>query len=139
MESEHKKMGNRLIELRKANGLTQGQLAEAINISRQSISEWEREISKPTQDNLLRLCELYGVTVDYLLGRDVEISSAPKREQLQLDVPDQRLRFYRSFTLILAILLVVISLLFIQSQKNIQKIPIEDLPTDIVNLTGEFG
>ena len=77
-------MEQRLIALRKEKGLTQAQLAEAINICRQSISDWERGVTKPTQDNLLLLSELYGVSVDYLLGKDVS-PAAPA-----VPVPEQQ-------------------------------------------------
>lgn len=139
MEKERTQMEIRLIELRKARGMTQGQLAEAIQISRQSISEWERGSSKPTQDNLLRLSELYGVSVDYLMGR--EEPAAPEEEKpAQPAKPiDWRLWFYRILTLVLAVLLVVmLALLLTQKKEGRRVIPIEELPTDTIVISGEF-
>ena len=115
-------MEQRLIALRKEKGLTQAQLAEAINICRQSISDWERGVTKPTQDNLLLLSELYGVSVDYLLGKDVSPAApavpVPEQQpQQQTQAPGQRLWIYRGIILILAALLVVMTLLFVQEKK----------------------
>ena len=140
-------MEQRLIALRKEKGLTQAQLAEAINICRQSISDWERGVTKPTQDNLLLLSELYGVSVDYLLGKDVSPAApavpVPEQQpQQQTQAPGQRLWIYRSIILILAALLVVMTLLFVQEKKvndrGVRKAPISELPTKIITPIEEF-
>lgn len=140
-------MEQRLIALRKEKGLTQAQLAEAINICRQSISDWERGVTKPTQDNLLLLSELYGVSVDYLLGKDVSPAApavpVPEQQpQQQTQAPGQRLWIYRGIILILAALLVVMTLLFVKEKKeNDQRtrvIPIAELPTDRIVVFEEF-
>lgn len=140
-------MEQRLIALRKEKGLTQAQLAEAINICRQSISDWERGVTKPTQDNLLLLSELYGVSVDYLLGKDVSPSApavpVPEQQpQQQTQAPGQRLWLYRGIILILAALLVVMTLLFVQEKKvndrGVRKAPISELPTKIITPIEEF-
>lgn len=65
-------IANRLIKLRKENGYSQEQLADALNISRQAISKWERGEASPDTDNLIELAKLYGVSVDYLLGLDLK-------------------------------------------------------------------
>lgn len=61
--------GSRLTALRTARGLSQEQLAAQMCVSRQAVSNWERSASLPDTANLLRLSELYGVTLDDLLGR----------------------------------------------------------------------
>lgn len=57
----------RLKELRKIKGYTQQQVAKYIGITRCMISSYENDIRLPSYDILLKLAELYGVTVDYLL------------------------------------------------------------------------
>lgn len=140
-------MEQRLIALRKEKGLTQAQLAEAINICRQSISDWERGVTKPTQDNLLLLSELYGVSVDYLLGKDVSpvapaVSVPEQQPQQQTQAPGQRLWIYRGIILILAALLVVMTLLFvkerIENDQSVRKAPMSELPTKIITPIEEF-
>ena len=59
---------NRLAEMRRAHGYSQEELAEKLNISRQAVSKWERAESSPDTDNLIALAQLYGVSLDVLLG-----------------------------------------------------------------------
>ena len=61
------KQGDYLKELRVKNKLSQEKLAEKLGLSRQSISKWEQGYALPDTDNLLKLSELYGISVDTLL------------------------------------------------------------------------
>ncbi len=61
-------IANRLVALRKANGLSQEALAEKLGLSRQAISKWERAEASPDTDNLMALAQLYGITLDDLLS-----------------------------------------------------------------------
>lgn len=63
---------DKLIELRKKNGWTQEDLAEKMNVSRQSVSKWESAQSVPDLEKLLRLSMLFGVSTDYLLKDELE-------------------------------------------------------------------
>ena len=58
----------KLVRLRKEKGLSQLQLAEEINVSRQAISRWEVGLAVPSREKLRALSELYNVSVDYLLS-----------------------------------------------------------------------
>ena len=61
----------KLLTLRKANELTQEQLAEKLDVSRQSISKWESGQGNPEIDNVIKLTEIYDVSADYiLLGKE---------------------------------------------------------------------
>ncbi len=64
--------GARFARLRKAKGLTQEQIAEKVNISYQSVSKWENDITSPDISLLVSLSEILGVTVDTLMGKSVE-------------------------------------------------------------------
>lgn len=64
--------GARFARLRKANGLTQEQIAEKVNISYQSVSKWENDITSPDISLLVTLSEILGVTVDELMGKQVQ-------------------------------------------------------------------
>lgn len=63
-------VANRLQKLRKEKGYSQEQLAEALGISRQAVSKWERAEASPDTDNLILLARLYGVSLDELLSTD---------------------------------------------------------------------
>ena len=65
-------IAKRLYEYRKAAGLSQEQVANKIDVSRQAVSKWECGESSPDTDNLIALATLYEVTVDELLFADPE-------------------------------------------------------------------
>lgn len=66
------KFEEKLVKLRKSNGLSQEQLAEKLGVSRQAISRWESGDSTPDMINLLGLCECFKVSADYLIHADYE-------------------------------------------------------------------
>ncbi|MGI5896959.1 MAG: helix-turn-helix domain-containing protein [Oscillospiraceae bacterium] len=66
-------IANRLVKLRKENGLSQEELAAKIGISRQAVSKWERAEASPDTDNLILLARLYGISLDALLATEEEI------------------------------------------------------------------
>lgn len=60
--------GEKLKALRIEKGLTQQQIAEKIGLVKGSISAYEQSAKYPSIDVLIKLCELFGVSADYLLG-----------------------------------------------------------------------
>ncbi len=60
-------LADKIIRLRKREGWSQEELAERMDVSRQAVSKWESAQSTPDLDRILRLCELFGVSTDYLL------------------------------------------------------------------------
>lgn len=65
-------LADKIIHLRKKCGWSQEELAEKMNVSRQSISKWEGAQSVPDLEKILKLCEVFGVSTDYLLKDDIE-------------------------------------------------------------------
>ena len=63
--------GNRLYELRKSRNISQEELAELLDVSRQSISKWENDKAYPEMTRLLYMSDYFGVSLDYLM-RGVE-------------------------------------------------------------------
>jgi len=57
-----------LKELRKKANFTQVEVAEKLGISQPAYASWEREVKKPTQENLVKIAQVLDVTVDYLVG-----------------------------------------------------------------------
>ena len=62
----------KLSQLRKEKGLTQLELAEALQVSRQAVSRWEVGTAVPALDNLVSLSEVYGVPLDYFVHGHME-------------------------------------------------------------------
>lgn len=65
-------LAEKILTLRKKNGWSQEELAEKMNVSRQSISKWESAASIPDINKILELSRLFGVSTDYLLKDDME-------------------------------------------------------------------
>ena len=60
---------NRLKECRENMRLSQKYIAITLGVKPPSVSNWERGTTNPTQENMIKLADLYGVSVDYLMGR----------------------------------------------------------------------
>ena len=67
---------DKLIELRKKSGWSQEELAEKLNVSRQTISKWEGAQSVPDFKRVIEISELFGVSTDYLLKDNIETVEA---------------------------------------------------------------
>lgn len=87
-------IANRMVQLRKKQGLSQEELAEKLGISRQAVSKWERAESSPDTDNLILLARLYQISLDDLLktdgpveNRDPEGIVGEKEEKISLELP----------------------------------------------------
>ena len=74
-------LNEKLISLRKKNKLTQIQVAEALDVSRQAISNWETGAVLPSTDNLIALSRLYQVPADHLLNDDSDLIPVPVEEK----------------------------------------------------------
>ena len=61
-------IGERLAEIRKDNNDTQKDLAAKVNVVVHTVSSWEQGKSEPSHALLVRICQLYGISSDYLLG-----------------------------------------------------------------------
>jgi len=63
-------LAEKILELRTAQNLSQGDLAERLEVSRQSVSKWETGQSVPDLDKIIKLADLFGITVDELVRED---------------------------------------------------------------------
>lgn len=85
--------GEKLLKLRKEQGLSQEGLAEKLSVSRQAVSRWENEGILPDCGNLLELSRLFGVSTDYLLHDDYQSDGdlpAVRHAQTQLAEEKER-------------------------------------------------
>ena len=124
----------KLASLRKQKGLTQTDLAEKLNVSRQAISKWEGGVAVPSTENLRVLSELYGVSLDYLLNGDAD--DPDKSAENQAQAPGEQGTKAKSkkrwVILICAAALVmllaaVICAVTVQGRKQEKVTPIEDM------------
>ena len=76
-------IGEKIQNLRTNINLSQEQLAEKLEVSRQSVSKWEMDIALPQLDKILTLCELFGISADTLLKKEISIKSKIQSEGLK--------------------------------------------------------
>jgi len=76
---------NKLIKLRKSNGLSQEELANNLNVSRQTISKWESGTTIPDMDRLKSISDLFGISVDDLISDTNEKQYIPNKEFIGVD------------------------------------------------------
>lgn len=67
-------MKDQLQALRKQKGLTQGEISEILGVKLSTYQKYERDVIFPSYDTLLKIADFYGVTTDYLLGREPAVN-----------------------------------------------------------------
>ncbi len=77
-------IADKIKKLRKDNNMTQEDLAEKMNVSRQTISKWETNIVIPDANNIVSICKLFNITTDELL--DYKVESIQKKKQFIIDM-----------------------------------------------------
>lgn len=64
--------GEKLALFRKKKGITQEELAELLNVSRQSVSRWEMDVTFPETDKLIKLIRMFECSIDFLLNETIQ-------------------------------------------------------------------
>lgn len=73
-------LGETIYRLRTQRGMSQGDLAEALDVSRQSISKWENNSATPELPKLVKLAELFGISLDTLVRGEAQAPDAPQAD-----------------------------------------------------------
>ena len=84
---------SKIKEERQKNNLSQQQLGDKLNISRQSISKWERGESYPSIELLIKLSDLFGITLDELVKEDPSLKEQLIKDSQKLAYPRVKLLF----------------------------------------------
>ena len=77
-------IAEKIKQLRKDNSMTQEDLAEKLNVSRQTISKWETSVTIPDADNIVAISKLFNITTDELL--DYRVETVQKKKQFIMDM-----------------------------------------------------
>lgn len=64
--------GQRLSRIRKEKGFTQNEIADKVGVTSQAVSKWENDLASPDIDILLKLSEIFDISVDELLGKETK-------------------------------------------------------------------
>ena len=135
----------RLAQLRKDHGLSQNDLAEELNVSRQAISRWEQGTAVPSSDNLIYLSRLYGITLDELVYGKEKIEIEQAEEAAEILVPEETDRvktqtrpWYKLWwaKMLFGILILgLVAFLAVREIENGNAIPLRGLEAESLDLT----
>lgn len=104
--------GTKLTKLRKKEGLSQEELGEKLNVTRQTISKWELGQSKPDTDKLKKICNLFNVDMNTLVDEETELKGTEiKNETNKISVDESKPRRWLLVLLIVIALIIVVILL----------------------------
>ena len=91
-------LGDKLIKLRKENKISQEEFAEKLGVSRQTVSNWENYKNYPDISTIVKISELYNISLDILLKGDLEMIN-------NLDTKIKNSKKYKNILLVIGICL----------------------------------
>ncbi|MBO4494452.1 MAG: helix-turn-helix transcriptional regulator [Clostridiales bacterium] len=123
---DKEKTGQLITELRKEKGLTQKQLADALNVTDKAVSKWERGLSFPDISMLEPISELLGISImEILAGERQSGDGTLTREEAQdlihasVELSDEEIRHKKERSRLIIIILIVLTMLLISITLNI--------------------
>ncbi|MBR2821607.1 MAG: helix-turn-helix transcriptional regulator [Clostridiales bacterium] len=123
---DKERTGQLITELRKEKGLTQKQLADALNVTDKAVSKWERGLSFPDISMLEPLSELLDVSImEILAGERQNGDGTLTREEAQdlinasVELGDEEIKHKKERSRLIIIILIVISMLLVSITLNI--------------------
>ena len=131
-------LATNLVTLRKRNGLTQLDLAEKLNVSRQAISRWEVGSAVPSTDNLRILSELYNVSVDDILKGEVASDyknlyekDMPPEDQISRGIHNKgKIVFFCVLILLVLAVFIVSGIVRSHGSEENPDLPMESMPVE---------
>ena len=106
------RFAEKMIELRKRQGLSQQDLADQLGVSRQAISRWETGAVQPLADSVKSLAQVFQVSTDYLLSDDLDDPTLPQPTTMPQEEPTPT-RKHRKWLLALAALTAAAALVLV--------------------------
>lgn len=137
-------LNEKLISLRKKNKLTQAQVAEALDVSRQAISNWETGAVLPSTDNLKALSRLYQVPADSLLNDDTDLFAGSVEKTAENNNTNSKFSILKKrraiiliylLTIFLVVALSVAATLFVLWAREPKAIDLYDLESEQVSFS----
>ena len=107
-------IGEKLYELRKEKNLSQEEVAERLNVSRQTVSKWETNQTTPDFDKIIPLCELFGITSEELLtGKKQENENIESRKDYKAPLTKEEVKIKSAEVVSTSVFLYILSVIFI--------------------------
>lgn len=137
-------LNEKLLSLRKKNKLTQAQVAETLDVSRQAISNWETGAVLPSTDNLKALSRLYQVPADSLLNDDTDLFAGSVEKTAENNNTNSKFSILKKrraiiliylLTIFLVVALSVAATLFVLWAREPKAIDLYDLESEQVSFS----
>ena len=137
-------LNEKLLSLRKKNKLTQAQVAETLDVSRQAISNWETGAVLPSTDNLKALSRLYQVPADSLLNDDTDLFAGSVEKTSENNNTNSKFSILKKrraiiliylLTIFLVVALSVAATLFVLWAREPKAIDLNDLESEQVSFS----
>ena len=123
---DKERTGQLIAELRKEKGLTQKQLADAINVTDKAVSKWERGMSFPDISMLEPISDVLDISImELLAGEKRDEKEAISREEAEqlistsVEIGDEEIRHKKERSRLIIIILIVVTLLLISLTLNV--------------------
>lgn len=134
------RFGGKLSFLRKQKGMTQMELAEKLDVSRQAVSRWEQGISEPSTENLVSIGKLFDVTVDALVNEDVQLqigSAVLVAETEEMETPEKRSKYgiLKIIGIVLFTMAAVLVACIVLAKDKQNPVPMDDITKGEVNVS----
>lgn len=98
------KLNEKLVKLRKEQGLSQEEFGNKINVSRQAVSKWESEQTKPDIDKIKEIAKFFNVSFDYLLNDEIDVID----NKVETNVIKENIPKMKNKKIVLKIILIII-------------------------------
>lgn len=134
-------LDKKLVRLRKKEGLSQAEVSEELDVSRQAVTKWETGQSRPSTENLQSLSKLYNVPLEYLLDESEDELPAPAptasaaESGTESESQKKEKRWIRKLVIGTVVLLVTAVLLTIFTIRNWNSVPIQSMADDGWNIS----
>ena len=102
-------LGENILKLRKKSGLSQEQLGEKVNVTRQTISNWELNETTPNQEQLKLLSKALNVSIDELLDNDIKGVIETKVNEIDINIVKNNNLLKILFVIIIVIIAITIA------------------------------
>lgn len=142
-------LSEKLILLRKEKGVSQAELAELMNVSRQAISRWETGVAVPSAENLKYLRNLYNVSLDYLFNDAADEPDKNENviEEIEIEIAsisgDEKeycKKRKTKWVVVLWFLLITVAIyISVRAGAGNELAQIKELPNEEVDITFEDG
>ena len=96
-------IGDNLVNLRKQSNMSQEHLANELNVSRQAVSNWERNKSQPDLPTILKICGLFGIGVDEFIRGDKKMMKNAEKSKKEINKYDMAIGLFYAVGLFLGI------------------------------------